>query len=335
MPLTLYKRGKIWHYRGTVAGRLLRNSTETEDKKRAQRIAAEAEAEAWKSRLDGPESVLKFSQASITYRAAGKSTRYLDKVEDYWKDALVKSITAGKVRQGAIETYPDAKASTRNRQFIAVTQAVINHSAELELCSPIKVKRFPEDKSIKKPITWAWVSAFMQKANPHLGALACFMFMTGARVTEAINLKWADVDLDERRVLIRQTKTAVERRPHMPPELVVALANISGNREPDAKVFKYSTRSTALPQWNKAVKRAGIERLSFHACRHGFATSLLHRGIDPVTVAKLGGWASPQHIFTTYGHAMDDDTVTDMLSGTKSAQKENNIRFINKKQSLK
>lgn len=335
MPLTLYKRGKIWHYRGTVAGRLLRNSTETEDKKRAQRIAAEAEAEAWKSRLDGPESVLKFSQASITYRSAGKSTRYLDKVEDHWKDALVKSITAGKVRQGAIETYPNAKASTRNRQFIAVTQAVINHCAELEICSPIKVKRFPEDKPVKKPVTWSWVSTFMAHANPHLGALACFMFMTGARVTEAINLKWSDVDLDERRVMIRQTKTSVERRPHMPPELVVALANIGGNRDPHAKVFKYSTRSTATPQWNKAAKRAGIERLSFHACRHGFATSLLHKGIDPVTVAKLGGWASPQHIFSTYGHAMDDDTVTDILSGTKSAQKENNIRFINKKQSLK
>lgn len=335
MPLTLYKRGKVWHYRGTVAGRLLRNSTGTTDKKRAERIAAEAEAEAWKSRLDGPESVLTFAQASQIYRDALKSVRYLDRVEDHWKDILVKSITAGKVRQGALETYPNAKASTRNRQFIAVTQAVINHCAELELCPPLKVKRFPEDKPIKKPVTWAWVSAFMAHANPHLGALACFMFMTGARISEAISLTWADVDLDERRALIRQTKTSVERRPHLPPELVVALANIGGNRNPTEKVFKYSTRNTATPQWNKAAKRAGIERLSFHACRHGFATTLLHRGIDPVTVAKLGGWASPQHIFSTYGHAMDDDTVTNVLSGTKSAQQENKRQFIEKKQILK
>ncbi|WP_287001179.1 hypothetical protein, partial [Acinetobacter sp.] len=93
MPLTLYKRGKVWHYRGTVAGRLLRNSTGTTDKKRAERIAAEAEAEAC-------------AQASQIYRDALKSVRYLDRVEDHWKDILVKSITAGKVRQGALETYP-------------------------------------------------------------------------------------------------------------------------------------------------------------------------------------------------------------------------------------
>jgi len=56
MPLTIYRRpgGKVWHYRGTVSGRRLRGSARTEDKARAQRIAAEVEARAWKRRLDGP-----------------------------------------------------------------------------------------------------------------------------------------------------------------------------------------------------------------------------------------------------------------------------------------
>ena len=43
MPLKLFKRGKIWHYRGTVAGRLLRGSTKTASKETAQRIAADKE----------------------------------------------------------------------------------------------------------------------------------------------------------------------------------------------------------------------------------------------------------------------------------------------------
>lgn len=34
--------------------------------------------------------------------------------------------------------------------------------------------------------------------------------------------------------------------------------------------------------------RAGIERLTPHCCRHGFATSMLHRGFDVKTVAERG-----------------------------------------------
>lgn len=318
MPLTLYKRGEIWHYRGTVDGERLRGSTKASDKKIAQRIAAEIEAKHWKRSLDGPEAFLTFAQAAILYRKAGKPERFLDKIEDYWKDTLVKHITSGAVRNAAITLCPNAKGATRNRHVIVPTQAVINHAAELELCHPLKVRRFPVETKAKKPVTWEWVQAFMAHANPHLGALCCFMFLTNARVTEAINVMWDDVDLAQRRVTIRQTKIGDERRVHMPAELVAAIARIEGERK--GKVFKYSTRDTAKPQWEKAIKRAGIERLTYHCCRHGFATSLLHKGIDPITVAKLGGWKSTQHVMQTYGHAMDDDTLANLLTDTNLTQ---------------
>lgn len=52
----------------------------------------------------------------------------------------------------------------------------------------------------------------------------------------------------------------------------------------------------------------------------GFATALLHRRIDPITVAKLGGWKSLQHAFQTYGHAMDDDTLADLIIDTPATR---------------
>lgn len=331
MPLTIYKRGEIYHYRGTVAGRRLRGSTKTSDKKTAQRIAADIENKQWKGHLDGPEAVLTFAQAAILYRTAGRSERFLTKIEDYWKDTAVKDISSGAVRKAAIVICPTAKGSTRNRHVIVPTQAIINHAAELELCRTLKVKRFPVETKKKKPITWAWIQAFMANANPHLGALACFMFLTGARVSEAINVKWEDVDFVTRRALIKQTKIGAERRAHLPPQLIVALSNIEGERK--GKVFKYSTRDTAKPQWNKAIKRAGIEYLTYHSCRHGFATSLLHKKIDPITVSKLGGWKSAQHVFDTYGHAMDDDTLANLITDTPETQSlsktdENDIKTV-------
>ncbi len=319
MPLKAYKRGKVWHYRGTVAGRRLRGTTGTSDKATAQRIIAEKEAREWKCSLDGPESILTFSTAAMLYRQADKPTRFLRKIEDYWKDAPVKDISPGAIKQAAITLYPEASAATRNRQVIVPTQAIINHAAEMKLCNHIRVQRFQVTKKVKEPATWEWVSQFMHAANPHLGALACFMLLTGARVSEALNVQWSDVDLSKARAIIKATKIGEEREAHLPPALVAAIANIEGERH--GKVFKYSSRSTAKVQWNKAIERAGMKRLSFHACRHGFATSLLHRGVDVITIARLGGWKTPAHIFETYGHARDDATLTNLIIDTPEESK--------------
>src|SRR4051794_6843113 len=102
MPLTIYKRGGVWHYRGTVAGHRLRGSTRTASKETAQRLAAEIEAKQWKSGFDGPEAVLTFSQAAALYISAEKSDRFIKRISVHWKDTLIRDITAGGVRQSAL-----------------------------------------------------------------------------------------------------------------------------------------------------------------------------------------------------------------------------------------
>jgi integrase len=311
MPLKLYQRGGVWHYRGTVAGRRLRGSTKTAHKETASRLVAEIEGRQWKHRLDGPQAVLTFAQAALLYRSADKPTRFLDRIEDYWKDTLVKNITRGAIRQSALTLYPNAAAATRNRHVIVPTQAIINHAAESELCPRIRVQRFKVDTKIKKPATLAWISAFMAHSTAHLGGLALFMFLTGARISEALAVRWDDIDFEAETVLIRQSKIGDERVAHLPRPLILALGNIK--RMKGRPVFLYRHRNDCLMVWRRACIRAGIPYLSFHCCRHGFATLLLHLGIDVVTVAKRGGWKTPRHVLETYGHAQDDLRITDVL----------------------
>lgn len=318
MSLTLYKRGEIWHFRGTVAGRRLRGSCRTADKATAQRVAAERETQEWKGRLDGPSAVLTFAKAALLYRSGGHSDRFLDRIEDYWKDRLVRDITAGAVRQAAMALYPQASAATRNRCVIVPTQAVINNAARFDYCSRLSVERFPVARREKQPATWAWVQAFMRVAPPHLGALAGFMFLTGARISEALAVTWDDVDFSTARVKIRQSKLyGEERMAHLPPPLVVAMANCRRDRP---NVFRYVSRGAASKSWDSVIERAKLPHLSPHACRHGFATAMLHAGVDPVTTAKRGGWKDTHQLFKTYGHALDDETVTDRLIGTNLTQ---------------
>jgi len=319
MPLKLKKRGEIWHYTGTVAGRRLRGSTKTSQRPEAERIANEAESRELQGRRD-PGSVLTFAQAAIEYRKAGKAPRYLKLVEDHWRDTLVRDITRGALKRAALALLPNGSGAYRNRAVIVPTQAVINHAAELELCPPLRVKRFHEPKRTKEPASWEWIEAFMANASPHLGALACFMFLTGARISEALNVTWGDVDLSAGRARITMGKAGGEERTaRLPPELVATIANLPSNRDPEAQLFPYAAYDSVRKPWDAVIGRAKIKQVTPHGCRHGFATGLMHLGIDPVTVAKRGGWKSPAQLFKTYGHAMDDETVTDRLVGKPQA----------------
>ena len=321
MPLKLYRRGKTWHYRGTVAGDLLRGSTGTENRELAARIASEIETRNHKRHLDGPQEVLTFPQAVALYLKSGKSDKYLSKIEDHWKNARVKDMTAGAIRQSAIDLYPGCSGATWNRQVITPTQAIINHCAELELCPPIRIKRFKFEKKIKRPVTLEWLDQFCGAAEPDIEALALFMFSTGCRISEARRLEWSDIDFKERTILVRKTKNKRERLPSMPPKLLVALANLPRDKKPF-----HRPEMTLRRAWDRTINLVAADkdfaRLTFHCCRHGFATKLLRDNIDPKTAAWLGGWESVSLFIETYAHAMKNSRLTDGLFDTPATQQD-------------
>ena len=168
-----------------------------------------------------------------------KGSRFLEKIEDYWKDTLVKDMTAGAIRQSAIDIYPQARPATRNRQVITPTRAVINHCSELEMCPPIRVRKFKFEQKIKNPVLIE-LDAFCAHARPLNAALATFIFATACRISEARRVEWNDINFQSRTILVRNKK---ERLPHMPQRLLVALANMPR----DSRPFGYP--ETTLRRW--------------------------------------------------------------------------------------
>lgn len=336
MPLKLFRRkkGGVWHYRGTVDGRLLRGSTRATEREIAAQIAAEIETRHWKRRLDGPQSDLRFPTAVSLYEKAGKggdfrSAAYIAKLEDHWRNTKVVDMTPGAIRQSAIDLYPDCTGATWNRQVITPTQAIINHCAELELCPPVRIKRFKFEKKIKRPVTLEWLDAFCKHADARMKALATFLFATGCRISEARRVQWSDIDFQQRTILIRKTKNKRQRLPHMPQRLLVALGNLT-----DRDTSPFGQPETSLRRdWDAVIAKVdkqGFERLTFHSCRHGFATKLLRDGIDPKTAATLGGWDSVSLFIETYAHAMPNARLTEGLFDTKQAHKKDKRSKINK-----
>ena len=71
-----------------------------------------------------------------------------------------------------------------------------------------------------------------------------------------------------------------------------------------------------------------LQRLTFHSCRHGFATKLLRDNIDPKTAAGLGGWDSVSLFLETYAHAMKNARLTDEIFRTHTARGEDQVEQI-------
>ncbi len=119
------------------------------------------------------------------------------------------------------------------------------------------------------------------------------------------------------------TKTAAGvRRIPLPKELVTFFRELklrSGASADEDPVFA-SNEGTPLGHRNltrrgfePAVARAGIENVTFHDMRHAFASRMIARGIEPVTLAKLMGHEDIRETLNTYTDLWDrvrtDDAV--------------------------
>ncbi len=318
MPLKIFRRGGTWHYSGTIgpAGRRqrLRGSCQTSDKDIAARQIAEIEKRYWDGHFDGPGAVLTFHMAASMYCAAGKSGRYLEPIKKYFGNTLVRDITPDAIQAMAQTLFGHCSGASRNRLAIIPAQAIINHAAESKHCQRIRVKRFKTETKEKTPATLEWIQAFRKHATPQLGGYALLMFLTGARPTEALE---AEIDLPGATALLHESKIGHERRAHLPAMLVAALANIP--TIPGRPLFFYRTIEDLRETWDGVIKRAGIERLTPHCCRHGFITGLLRRGIDVKTAAWLADM-TPEVLLNTYAHAIKDRKLTDVLVDVRLTQ---------------
>lgn len=307
MPnLTLRQRDGVWHVSGSIGGERIRKSLGTRDRARAEELRAQLEARLWKRHTYGEEAVRTFEEAALSYMAQGGERAYLPALIKHFRGRNVGSIAAGDIREAAIELYPSAGPATRNRQGITPARAVINHAHSRKWCPPIRVKLFKVARSRKSvPVDRAWLDAFMARADadglPHLSGIVLFMHQTGARVSEAVRLMGAQVNLSKRLALLERTKNGEPSVRHLTAELALRMGALG--IEDAAPVFRYTDRCAVTRRMKEVCKRAGIEPRSSHAAgRHSFGTNAMKGGARVKAAMEAGGWKSARLFLETYVH---------------------------------
>ncbi|MBI4709093.1 MAG: tyrosine-type recombinase/integrase [Candidatus Portnoybacteria bacterium] len=134
--------------------------------------------------------------------------------------------------------------------------------------------------------------------NPKHKLLISLSYGAGLRVSEAINLKIKDIDLDELTIHIKRAKGSKDRITIFPEKLKHDLREIAALRDKDDFVFSSErggklTERTAQKIFENAKNNAKIQKdATFHSLRHSFATHLLENGVDIRYVQELLGHAN-------------------------------------------
>jgi integrase len=205
----------------------------------------------------------------------------------------------------------NAAPGTYTRAIVMPLRAILHHAHKLGWCDPPHIVAPRENQGRTLFLLPAEVDRLVDAAASHLKPLLIFLVGTGARMSEAIELDWRDVDLPGARVIFWRTKTGTRRVAQLSPRIVTDLANIAHRTGP---VFRWQTwteaKTRAAPSrpytnrerryggqiktaWATALRRADLSpELTPHDCRHTWASwhYALHK--DLIRLKQEGGWSS-------------------------------------------
>ncbi len=159
--------------------------------------------------------------------------------------------------------------------------------------------------------------------SDYLRPMVLLTVNTGLRRGEVLHLKWSDVDLLQRKVIIRgdNAKSGKTRYVPLNDEAVSTLQRWQPSAEATGWVFpaRDGGRLTSIKtSWKRVLKNAAIADFRWHDLRHHFASRLVMKGVDLNTVRELLGHSdlamtlryahlSPEHKADAVARLCDSD----------------------------
>ena len=203
--------------------------------------------------------------------------------------------------------------STKLRQIVTPARAVLLHAARRGWCDAPTFEPIRQSPGRTQWLTPPQAEALVAAAAPHLKPLFVFLIATGARVSEALELEWPEVDLRHARATLVETKNGRDRFVSLPPRTIAALAPLLERegrvfRPPRSEAYRDAGRAAGgqlKRGWAAACRRAGLAGISPHCLRHTWASwhYALHR--DLLRLREDGCWSSVE-LVQRYAHLVPE-----------------------------
>ena len=213
----------------------------------------------------------------------------------YFGDVMISEISPAKINDYKKKRQQEGlTASAINRPLSLLSHAFNVAVKQWEICdtNPVaKVKRQKENKRLRY-LTQDEAARLVEQCGGHLKPIVEWALATGMRRGEILALNWGDIDRTRKYIYIRDSKNS---RPRALPlikkhDTILAqlIQHISGT------VFHYQGRpiKSLKGSFGKAVKRAGLEDVTFHTLRHTYASWAVMSGMPLNELMEILGHSS-------------------------------------------
>ncbi|MDE1904997.1 MAG: site-specific integrase [Rhodospirillales bacterium] len=147
--------------------------------------------------------------------------------------------------------------------------------------------------------------------SPHLRLFVALALHTAARAGAILALTWDRVDLDRRRIDLREPSRAKTRKGRAVVPVNDTLAGVLAEARARATipaVIEYAGQpvGSVRDAFRRAAERAALPGVTPHTLRHTAATWLAQAGVPLWQIAGFLGHSSPRSVEETYAHHHPD-----------------------------
>jgi integrase len=347
-----YKRGDWWWTDFTVNGVRYRVPLDTTDWREAKKKESEKIAEAETGKLTATSQKfarLAFSEAADRYigdrlahlapRSIVTEKERLKPLKNFFAATPLTRISADSIHEYIGHRKQGSAANRTLNMELGILRRILKRAKRWHLLAD-DIKRLPERHDVGRALRHEEKLRLLKvaaiKPEWQIARLAATVALnTTMRACEIRGLKWRDIDLMDRTLTIRRSKTDAGER--VIPlndtvwssvlELRERAKLLSGEPQPDWYVFPHGegqgpvtrpknrpgpkavtvkpdpTRpmSTWRTAWRKIAKEAGLPGLRFHDLRHHAITELAESLASDQTVMAIAGHVS-QKMLAHYSH---------------------------------
>lgn len=222
------------------------------------------------------------------------------------QDAPFAQLSLSNLTSSAIADYRDHRLSevkpTTVRRELGILRSVLE-TARKEWAAPMRenpvalvaipAAKDARERRLKRGEEQRLFDAIDKGRNQFVRPVVALALATGLRRGELLRLTWADVDLDQRTALIRETKNGSDRTI---PLTRTAVSILESLRQASGVVFQI-TPNALRQSWRRACQRADIEDLRFHDLRHEAISRFFEIGLGVPEVAVISGHKDARMLF--------------------------------------
>ena len=204
----------------------------------------------------------------------------------------IEKLKSRKLKEGVTRTTVNHYLKTLKRMFnIAIAWGYTDKN-------PVKGIKFYSEKDAQRDrvLTREEEDRLLGVASERLRPILIVALNTGMRKGEILRLKWQDIDLENRIILVKQTKSGKPRTLPINSRLLDELMWLKKRNRKSQCLFTNSKTGGPLKtirrSFDAACRDAKLQNFRFHDLRRTFGSRLALAGVDLNRIKELLGHAS-------------------------------------------